>query len=72
VSHLPEPEFVKSTFSNNGGNCVEVAVNQLPHTGHVLLRDSKNPGGAVHAFTEPEWKAFLAGVRAGEFDINNA
>jgi Domain of unknown function (DUF397) len=54
-----------SRSGNNGGNCVEVARN-LP--GAVALRDSKDPGGPVLVFTPDEWRAFAAGVRAGEFD----
>ncbi|GAA2773819.1 hypothetical protein GCM10020219_049930 [Nonomuraea dietziae] len=37
--------------------------------GGVMVRDSKNPGGAVLAFTTGEWRAFLAGVRNAEFDL---
>jgi hypothetical protein len=57
----------KSSFSNGqGGNCVEVA--DLPDGGRAV-RDSKDRGaGPVLRFTELEWKAFTAGVRAGEFD----
>ena len=56
----------KSTFSGNqGGNCVEVA--ELPDGGRAV-RDSKNPTGPVIAYTAAEWDAFLAGVKAGEFD----
>jgi hypothetical protein len=32
------------------------------------VRDSKNPTGAALMFTATEWAAFIAGVRAGEFD----
>ncbi len=34
----------------------------------ILMRDSKNPDGPVLAFTEAEWRAFVAGVKDGEFD----
>lgn len=37
----------------------------------VLVRDSKDRTGPVLAFTRDEWRAFLGGVRDGEFDINN-
>ncbi|RZU49257.1 uncharacterized protein DUF397 [Krasilnikovia cinnamomea] len=55
----------KSSVSGDGG-CVEVAcVN-----GEVGVRDTKDRGsGPVLTFTEREWAAFLAGARAGEFDI---
>jgi uncharacterized protein YbdZ (MbtH family) len=54
----------KSTFSNSQGECVEVG--DLPD-GARAVRDSKAPDGAVLRFTEAEWTAFTAGVRAGEF-----
>jgi len=33
----------------------------------VLKDDSKNPEMAAHSFTEPEWLAFVAGIKADEF-----
>ncbi|MGH3513390.1 MAG: DUF397 domain-containing protein [Pseudonocardiaceae bacterium] len=54
----------KSTFSNSQAACVEVA--DLG-TG-CAVRDSKNPTGPELMFTGPEWAAFTAGVRSGEFD----
>jgi hypothetical protein len=47
------------------GNCVEVAVAGES----VLVRDTKDRGGAVLAFTEAEWEAFLVGMNAGEFTL---
>jgi hypothetical protein len=63
---LARLEWRKSRFSNNGGNCVEVASN-LP--GVVGVRDSKNPAGPALIFTPSEWSAFLHGVKSGEFDL---
>jgi hypothetical protein len=54
----------KSTHSNIDG-CVEVS---FAH-GQVAVRDSKDQGGPVLAFTPVEWQAFLLGVRNGEFDL---
>ena len=34
----------------------------------VLVRDSKIDGSPVLSFTPQEWKAFIAGVKASEFD----
>ena len=57
----------KSSLSgNDGGNCVEVAIN-LP--GIVAVRDSKDPYGPELVFTHAEWTAFAAGARDGEFDL---
>jgi hypothetical protein len=59
----------KSTFSGNGGaSCVEVGQDA---DGTILVRDTKDGGnGPVHRYTHAEWRAFIAGVRAGEFDLN--
>jgi hypothetical protein len=53
----------KSSHSGNNG-CVEV----LHGDDRVAVRDSKDPSGPVLSFTPLEWRAFLAGVRDGEFD----
>ncbi|MFC5824001.1 DUF397 domain-containing protein [Nonomuraea insulae] len=57
-----------SRSSDNGGQCVEVATN-LP--GVVAVRDSKDPDGPKLFFNHNEWKAFIDGVRVGEFDIRS-
>lgn len=56
--------WVKSSLSYASGDCVEVAA--MPD-GNVAVRDSKNPAGPVLRFTPSEWKAFIGGVRNGEF-----
>jgi hypothetical protein len=54
----------KATRSVGQGACVEVA-----DTGSgVAVRHFKNPDGLVLCYTREEWAAFLAGVKAGEFD----
>jgi hypothetical protein len=64
---MPVSAFRKSTFSGAGNPaCVEVGF----VTAEVLLRDSKDQGGPVLRFNADEWNAFLAGVKAGEFDLN--
>jgi hypothetical protein len=60
----PHTDWRKSSFCGSSA-CVEVATTS---DGGVLVRDSKHPGGAVLEFTESEWVAFTAAVRAGEFD----
>jgi hypothetical protein len=47
-------------------NCLEVR----QASGGVEVRDSKHPGGAVLTFTRDEWLAFVAGAKAGEFDLS--
>ena len=56
--------WVKSSFSFSNGNCIEVA---SLYAGTVGVRDSKDAEGLVLRFTQPEWRAFLGGVRDGEF-----
>lgn len=58
----------KSSFSGENGDsqgCVEVAF--LPDGG-VAIRDTKDRTLRPHVYTAAEWDAFVAGVRAGEFD----
>jgi len=61
ISH---DRFRKSSFSGGAG-CVEAR--RLPD-GRVAMRDSKDRSLPPNHFTPVAWKAFLAGVRAGEFD----
>ena len=60
-----ELDWVKSSLSFSNGNCVEVAGLA---DGGVGVRNSRDAGGSVLAFTPDEWHAFLGGVRNGEFD----
>ncbi|GGM17859.1 MULTISPECIES: DUF397 domain-containing protein [Micromonospora] len=54
----------KSTRSNAGGDCVEVATPpQL-----VLVRDSKDQQGPVLSFTSGQWTGFVRGIKVGTFD----
>ena len=57
--------WIKSSLSYANGNCVEVA---SLADGGVGVRNSRNPEGAVLAFTPDEWHAFIGGVHNGEFD----
>ncbi|MCY0952896.1 DUF397 domain-containing protein [Streptomyces sp. H27-S2] len=58
-----EPRWVTSSYSNNGGDCVEVATNLVASCGVVPVRDSKNPGGPVLEVGAGAFAAFVAGVR---------
>ena len=49
----------KSSYSGNGGNCIEIAM----RPGAVAVRDSKNPDGGLLMFSAAKWAAFLADVR---------
>ncbi len=72
--------WTKSSYSGKGSNCVEAAAvtsrdglkipaGKADTEKLILLRDSKNPGGATLIFDEHEWSAFIAGVKDGEFDL---
>ncbi|MFJ5835778.1 DUF397 domain-containing protein [Streptomyces shenzhenensis] len=62
------PRWLTSSYSENGGQCVQVATNLAAPRGLVPIRDSKNPHGPVldlpaHAFT-----TFVAEVKTGQLD----
>ncbi|MEU7691756.1 DUF397 domain-containing protein [Microbispora hainanensis] len=71
---LSRARWRKSSYSgSNGGDCVEVAEIDGDGPEHksgrlIAVRDSKDPDGPVLFFTPEEWKAFLLGVHAGEFE----
>ncbi|GAA5176955.1 DUF397 domain-containing protein [Rugosimonospora acidiphila] len=58
-----QARWFKSNNSGDGG-CVEVAI--LPTA--VGIRDSKTENSPVIVVSRDEWSAFVAGVRAGEFE----
>jgi hypothetical protein len=37
-------------------------------SGIAVIRNSGDPDGPAVSFTRQEWDAFLAGVKAGDFD----
>jgi hypothetical protein len=67
MEHINNLHWRKSSFSGNGGaNCVEVADDGE----NIYVRNSKNPGAAVTAFTQSEWRAFISGAKNREFDLD--
>jgi hypothetical protein len=62
------PDWKKSSLSAHNGNCVEVA--QL-RGGDYGIRDSKDValGSPVLTISRAEWRYFVEGVKAGEFDL---
>jgi hypothetical protein len=57
--------WLRSSFCEHG-QCVAVALGE----GLVHIRDGKDPTGPVLTFDLDEWRAFCAGIRAGEFDFD--
>lgn len=61
------PRWFTSSYSSNGGQCVEVAANLAVSHGIVPVRDSKNPTGPVLNFSVGSFTSFVASTNAGEF-----
>ncbi|GLZ50371.1 hypothetical protein Acsp06_65560 [Actinomycetospora sp. NBRC 106375] len=59
-----DPAYRKSTYCSDG-DCVGVAVEQ----DEVRVVDTKMAESLELRFTASEWAAFVAGVKAGEFDL---
>ncbi|MFG2914868.1 DUF397 domain-containing protein [Kitasatospora sp. NPDC048298] len=59
--------WAKSSYSNNGGDCVEVGVTPA---GTIPVRDTKqHRRGPVLEFTPAAFQHFLDAVKAGEFPV---
>lgn len=56
----PELVWRTSSYSGNGGDCVEIAWSAPDNT---AVRDSKNVDGPTLAFSALAWRAFLATQR---------
>lgn len=57
--------WFKSSHSPAKESCVEIA---WLTTGHVGVRDSKNPAGPALIFTPDEWETFTSEIRHGKFE----
>lgn len=64
-NQFSDEDFRVSSFTASGTSCVAVAMGD----GLIGVRDSKNPDGPVLLFNDKEWRAFLNGVKAGEFEL---
>lgn len=62
---LASAAWRKSSLSNGATNCVEVA---MLADGSVGVRHSRRPDGEVIVYSASEWAAFVAGVKAEEFE----
>ncbi|MFD3698973.1 DUF397 domain-containing protein [Streptomyces sp. NPDC058646] len=58
------PRWFRSSYSENGGQCVEVATNLVASRGVVPIRDSKRDDSPELDFTAAAFSAFVEGVKA--------
>lgn len=65
MDNSDELQWIKSTYSNGSGACVEIA-----HLGtdSVALRDSKDPHGPVLGVSSSAFAALVSQVRSGRLD----
>ncbi|MGH3493532.1 MAG: DUF397 domain-containing protein [Sciscionella sp.] len=64
-NNLDYVSWRKSSFSNDQGQCVEIAALA---DGTIALRNSNRPGAGTVYFTRAEVAAWINGCQAGEFD----
>jgi uncharacterized protein DUF397 len=62
LSKPSQGAYRKSSRCGDGA-CVEVSIGD-----RVLVRNSTTPGKVV-VFSKEEWRAFVAGVQVGEFEV---
>jgi hypothetical protein len=69
IGHRPAHGRVTpdSTRSANGGGQYVEAGPLADGSGRVAVRHSRHPDGQVIVYTRAEWKAFIGGVKDGEF-----
>ncbi|AZS85510.1 DUF397 domain-containing protein [Streptomyces griseoviridis] len=57
------PRWFSSSYSGNGGQCIEIAVNLVSSLAVVPVRDSKNPDGPVLTVPADVFSSFVAGIK---------
>ena len=63
--HCDSGSWRRSTRCSSESTCVEVA---LLGDGLIGIRDAKRPAGSPHlAVDQQSWRAFVRGLKAGEF-----
>lgn len=69
MDHDSDPSLAwRVSSACNTMSCVAVA---RLDDGRIALRDTKDPSLGSHVFDATEWGAFIAGVKAGEFDYSS-
>ncbi|GGZ57662.1 hypothetical protein GCM10010387_59580 [Streptomyces inusitatus] len=65
-TNSPPLRWVKSSFSGQGGSCVEWAPDHTPATGIVPVRDSKNPAGPTLMVSPSAFAGLVTLARSAE------
>ncbi|MFE5851802.1 DUF397 domain-containing protein [Streptomyces sp. NPDC056500] len=67
MTTTPEPlHWSKSSYSDNGGNCVEWSPSHASATGIVPVRDSKRPSGPVLMVSTDAFAGLISLARAAK------
>ncbi|MEU1088429.1 DUF397 domain-containing protein [Streptomyces sp. NPDC005576] len=61
--------WFKSSYSSDGGQCVEVATNLVATHGTVPIRDSKDTSGPVIGVSAASFTTFVGGIKTGELNV---
>ncbi|MET9148652.1 DUF397 domain-containing protein [Streptomyces sp. NPDC004042] len=61
-----EPQFFTSSYSSNGGNCIEVAINLASTRGVVPVRDSKEITRPALVVSSGAWSSFVAMAKGAQ------
>jgi hypothetical protein len=68
---VSDSDLANATWHSAGDPGSANQVEVTPIAGGMAMRDSDHPEGPVLLFTKAEWDAFVAGVRAHEFDVRS-
>jgi hypothetical protein len=69
--HLRSVQFADNEFRKSGQTLMRRVCVMVAHRdGTVAVRDSKDATRTTLYFNEDEWRAFVLGVKAGEFDFD--
>ncbi|NJQ06084.1 DUF397 domain-containing protein [Streptomyces lonarensis] len=57
-------DWFSSSYSGNGGDCVEVTADRVATHGTVPVRDSKRPTGPALAVPAAAFATFVTGIKS--------
>ncbi|MFF0296328.1 DUF397 domain-containing protein [Kitasatospora sp. NPDC004614] len=64
---LSAARWFKSSFSGNGGQCVEITTDYVTSHAVLFVRDSKDPHGPSLSVSPSAWAAFAEAAGNGKF-----